>query len=87
MFVFYSKSFFTKSNKLFSIDLAINLKSFIALLAFGNIIYLYFLHLTAKAKYYQEKIDIQKYYIKTFQSEVFKLDFLVSNSILFYVKD
>lgn len=48
---YYSKSFSTGPYEVLSIDLAMNLKSLIALLTSGNITYLYFLRITAGAEH------------------------------------
>lgn len=56
----YNKFLFIKLDKVLSIDLAMNLKSLIALLAFDNIICLPLSLIIAKIEHYQEGVSKQK---------------------------
>ena len=60
-------------------DLAIDLKSLIAPLAPGVVIYLR-LRVTARAGHHQERAGVQDCFANALQQEVFKLDFSVSTS-------
>lgn len=48
----YNKSLFAGPEEVLSINLTIKLKNLIILLIFSNMIYLYFLYITVRAKYY-----------------------------------
>lgn len=68
----YSKSLLAGSDKVLIIDLVINQKSLIVLLAPADKIYLYFLRVTARARHQQERAAIQERYINAHQLEISK---------------
>lgn len=67
----WRKFFFAEPCKVLSMDLSINLKSFITPLISGNITYLHFLDITAEAKYHKKRMGKKKRYANAPQ-----LDFL-----------
>ena len=62
MLVLYGKSLPAGPDEVSSMDLAINPKSLIAPLAPGDMIYLYFLRVTAGARHHQEGAGVQERY-------------------------
>ena len=71
----YDKFLLIRPNEILSIKLSSNLKSLIVLLISSNIIYLYFLYVTTRAKPHQKKADIPKHYINVYLLKILSKSF------------
>lgn len=71
MLAIYSKSFLVKPYKIFSIDLATNIKDLILPLASGNLTYICVI---VETKYYQKSLGVQECYTNTHQLDVFNFN-------------
>lgn len=69
----YGKFLLTRPDEFSGINLAIILKSLIALLAFGNKVYLYFLHATTGARHYPQGAAVQDRYENAYQIEILSI--------------